>query len=97
LREEWVDRLIDMGVLYTWYHVYRPMGPDPAPELALTPQQQRKARQFVVDMRCKKPIIIIDAYYDARPGLLTISILGGTSSLARSFSLPKIRSMMSDH
>ena len=65
LREEWVDRLIDMGVLYTWYHVYRPMGPDPAPELALTPQQQRKARQFVVDMRCKKPIIIIDAYYDA--------------------------------
>jgi len=55
LREEWVDRLIDMGVLYTWYHVYRPMGPDPAPELALTPEQQRKARQFVVDMRCKKP------------------------------------------
>ena len=39
LREEWVDRLIDMGVLYTWYHVYRPMGPDPAPELALTPEQ----------------------------------------------------------
>ena len=65
LREEWVDRLIEMGVMYTWYHVYRPMGPDPAPELALTPEQQRTARQFVVDMRCKKPIIIIDAYYDA--------------------------------
>ena len=65
LREEWIDRLIDMGVMYTWYHVYRPMGPDPAPELALTPEQQRTARQFVVDMRCKKPIIIIDAYYDA--------------------------------
>ena len=36
---------IEMGVLYTWYHVYRPMGPDPAPELALTPEQQRTARQ----------------------------------------------------
>ena len=29
LREEWVDRLVEMGVLYTWFHVYRPMGPHP--------------------------------------------------------------------
>ncbi len=65
LTEEWVDELIDMGVMYTWYHVYRPVGPDSNPDLALTPDQQRKARQFVVDMRCKKPIIFIDAYYDA--------------------------------
>ena len=65
LREEWIDRLIEMGVLYTWYHVYRPMGPEACPELALTTEQQRQARQFVVDMRCKKPIIVIDAYYDA--------------------------------
>ena len=64
LTEKWVDRLIEMGVLYTWFHVYRPMGPDAKPELCLTPEQQRKARQFVVDMRAKKPIIIIDAYYD---------------------------------
>ena len=64
LTEKWVDRLIEMGVLYTWFHVYRPMGPDATPELCLTPEQQRKARQFVVDMRAKKPIIIIDAYYD---------------------------------
>ena len=78
LREEWVDRLIDMGVLYTWYHVYRPMGPDPAPELALTPEQQRKARQFVVDMRCKKPIIIIDAYYDADGAALCPAATGFT-------------------
>ncbi|MFM7866615.1 MAG: radical SAM protein, partial [Planctomycetaceae bacterium] len=26
LTEEWIDRLIEMGVLYTWFHVYRPMG-----------------------------------------------------------------------
>jgi len=65
LTEKWVDELIDMGVMYTWYHVYRPVGPDSNPDLALTPDQQRKARQFVVDMRCKKPIIFIDAYYDA--------------------------------
>ncbi|MCA9085391.1 MAG: radical SAM protein, partial [Planctomycetaceae bacterium] len=64
LTEAWVDRLIEMGVLYTWFHVYRPMGPDPSFDLCLTPEQQRRARQFVVDMRAEKPIVIIDAYYD---------------------------------
>jgi hypothetical protein len=64
LTETWVDRLIEMGVMYTWFHVYRPMGPDGCPELSLTPEQQLRARRFVVEMRAKKPIIIIDAYYD---------------------------------
>src|SRR5437588_218911 len=64
LTEAWVDRLIDLGVMYTWFHVYRPMGPDACPELCLTPEQQLRARRFVVEMRAKKPIIIIDAYYD---------------------------------
>ncbi len=65
LTEKWVDRLIEMGVMYTWFHIYRPVGPESTPELALSPEQQRKAREFVVEMRCKKPIIVIDAYYDA--------------------------------
>ena len=64
LTEKWVDRLIEMGVMYTWFHVYRPMGPDANPELCLTPEQQLQARQFVVEMRAKKPIVIVDAYYD---------------------------------
>jgi MoaA/NifB/PqqE/SkfB family radical SAM enzyme len=64
LTEKWIDRLIEMGVMYTWFHVYRPMGPDANPQLCLTPEQQLRARRFVVEMRAKKPIIIIDAYYD---------------------------------
>jgi len=64
LCERWLDRLIEMGVMYTWFHVYRPMGPDANPELCLTPQQQLEARRFVVEMRARKPIIIIDAYFD---------------------------------
>jgi MoaA/NifB/PqqE/SkfB family radical SAM enzyme len=64
LREEWIDKLIEMGVLYTWFHVYRPMGPNPNPELCLTPEQALRARRFVVEMRAKKPIVIIDAYHD---------------------------------
>jgi len=64
LTEQWIDRLIDMGVMYTWFHVYRPMGSDANPQLCLTPAQQLRARRFVVETRAKKPIIIIDAYFD---------------------------------
>lgn len=64
LQESWLDRLIEMGVMYAWYHTYRPVGPEPNPDLALTPQQQRQVRRFVVEMRCRKPIALIDAYYD---------------------------------
>lgn len=78
LKESWVDRLIEMGVLYTWFHIYRPVGPDANPDLSLTQEQQRQARQFVVDMRCKKPIIIIDAYYDADGNALCPAATGFT-------------------
>ncbi len=64
LTEKWVDRLIEMGVMYTWFHVYRPMGPEACSDLCLTPEQQLRARKFVVEMRASRPIIIIDAYYD---------------------------------
>ena len=65
LTDKWVDRLIEMGVMYTWFHVYRPVGPDSCGDLSLTPEQQRRARKFVVDTRATKPIIVVDAYYDA--------------------------------
>lgn len=64
LNEAWIDRLIDMGVMYTWFHIYRPMGPDACTDLCLSPDEQLRVREFVVNMRAKKPIIIVDAYYD---------------------------------
>ena len=64
VREAWVDRLIELGVLYMWFHTYRPVGADACEELALTPEQQLRVRRFVVEMRVRKPIGIIDAYYD---------------------------------
>ena len=76
LKEEWIDRLIEMGVMYTWFHVYRPMGPDASPELCLTTEQQLKARQFVVDMRVKKPIVIVDAYHDGKGQALCPAVTG---------------------
>ena len=82
LQEAWVDRLIDLGVMYTWFHIYRAIGPDAAPHLCLTPDQQRKARQFVVDMRAAKPIIIIDAYYDGQGKALCPAATGFTHHIS---------------
>lgn len=64
LREDWLRHLIRKGVHYAWYHTYRPVGPQIHEELALTPEQARRVRKFVVEMRTKLPIGIIDAYYD---------------------------------
>jgi MoaA/NifB/PqqE/SkfB family radical SAM enzyme len=78
LTDQWIDRLIEMRVMYAWYHVYRPVGPDAAPELALTPEQQRQAREFVVRTRATKPIIVIDAYYDGQGQALCPAATGFT-------------------
>jgi MoaA/NifB/PqqE/SkfB family radical SAM enzyme len=64
VREEWLRALIDRGVHYAWYHTYRPVGDQPSPELALTPQQVLHVRRFVVRMRAKLPIALVDAYWD---------------------------------
>lgn len=66
LTKEWLQKLIGWGVHYTWYHTYRPVGPKISAELALTPEQITQVRKFVVGMRAKMPIAIVDAYYDHR-------------------------------
>jgi MoaA/NifB/PqqE/SkfB family radical SAM enzyme len=62
--ERWLQRLIDMGVHYVWFHTYRAVGPKPNPELSLTPEQIVQVRRFVVEMRSRLPIAIVDAYWD---------------------------------
>jgi MoaA/NifB/PqqE/SkfB family radical SAM enzyme len=64
LTKEWLQTLIGWGVHYTWYHTYRPVGPKISQELALTPEQITTVRRFVVEMRARMPIAIVDAYYD---------------------------------
>ncbi|MST93745.1 MAG: radical SAM protein [Pedosphaera sp.] len=64
LTESWLQELIDRGVHYVWYHTYRPVGPKPNFDLALRPDQLVRVRKFIVEMRAKMPIAMIDAYYD---------------------------------
>lgn len=66
LSEKWLRRLIELGVHYAWYHTYRPVGPEPTPGLALTPDQVVQVRKFGVEMRSKLPIAIVDPYWDDR-------------------------------
>jgi MoaA/NifB/PqqE/SkfB family radical SAM enzyme len=82
LSDRWVDQLIKMRVLYMWYHIYRPVGPDACPELALTPEQQLRVRQFVVDTRATKPIVVVDAYYDAQGTALCPAATGFTHHIS---------------
>src|SRR6476659_2374309 len=78
LNEKWIDRLIEMGVLYTWFHVYRPMGPDACADLCLSPEEQFRVRKFVVEMRARKPIILVDAYHDGEGQALCPAATGTT-------------------
>jgi len=64
VREDWLRELIDKGVHYSWFHTYRPVGPDSRPELALSKEEALMVRKFVVSMRARLPLAIVDAYYD---------------------------------
>jgi MoaA/NifB/PqqE/SkfB family radical SAM enzyme len=63
--EEFLRKLIDLQVQYAWYYAYRPSGADPSPELALDADELVRLREFVVNIRAKLPLIIVDTYYDA--------------------------------
>ncbi len=66
LTEDWLRELIKRGVHYVWYHTYRPVGPKMNAQLALRPDQLVRVRRFIVEVRAKVPIAMIDAYYDDR-------------------------------
>lgn len=61
---KFVDELIGRGAHYLWYYIYRPVGADPTPELALTENEIVELRQFMVDIRGQAPIVVVDAYWD---------------------------------
>jgi MoaA/NifB/PqqE/SkfB family radical SAM enzyme len=62
--ESWLRELIARGVHYVWFHTYRPVGPKMNQDLALRPEQLVQVRRFIVEMRSRMPIGIVDAYYD---------------------------------
>jgi MoaA/NifB/PqqE/SkfB family radical SAM enzyme len=76
VQDAWVERLIELGVHYAWFHTYRAVGPDANPDLALTPEQIVETRRFVVRMRNEKPIAFVDAYWDDKGQALCPAAIG---------------------
>lgn len=64
VNEDFVNECIKKGVHYLWYYIYRPVGARPSTELALSEEQILKLRKFIVDIRRKAPLMIIDTYWD---------------------------------
>lgn len=62
--EHFVNTAIKNGVHYLWYYIYRAVGPNPTYELALSKEDILFLRRFIVDIRTKAPIVVVDAYWD---------------------------------
>jgi len=62
--DRYVKQLIGRGAMYVWYYVFRPVGPDPAPELCLDRRQMIALRRRLLELRRRWPIIVIDTYWD---------------------------------
>lgn len=59
-----IERMAKEGALYLWYYIYRPVGAHPKAENALTGEQIRDFRRFIVEQRRDAPLFIIDTYWD---------------------------------
>lgn len=59
-----IERIATAGAHYLWYYIYRPVGAEPHPENALTKEQIRELRQFIVEQRKNAPLFLIDTYWD---------------------------------
>ena len=59
-----IERVAREGAAYLWYYIYRPVGAAPHPEQALSAEQIRGLRQFLVRERLNAPVALIDVYWD---------------------------------
>lgn len=64
VQTDFLDFIISKKVHYMWYYIYRPSGPYPCSEKALSADKIQRLRQFIVNQRPKQPILIIDSYWD---------------------------------
>ncbi|MBN2450893.1 MAG: radical SAM protein [Lentisphaeria bacterium] len=74
--EPFARRLVELGVHYLWYYIYRPVGPRPAPELALDRDEVRRLRRHIVALRRRAPLLVVDSYWDHDGKALCPAALG---------------------
>jgi MoaA/NifB/PqqE/SkfB family radical SAM enzyme len=76
LSDGYVQTLVDRGVMYLWYYVYRPVGADPSPRFCVDRQRMIELRKRLLHLRRKHPILIIDTYWDAEGRAICPAALG---------------------
>ena len=60
-----IDEMVARGAHYVWYYIYRPSGPRPGFEEALSDSQVQALRRFLLEQRKRcRAAVIIDAYWD---------------------------------
>lgn len=82
-----IERMAKEGALYLWYYIYRPVGAIPHPENALTKEQIRHLRQFMVEQRKNAPLFIIDTYWDDKGKALCPAATGMSHHVSPSGAL----------
>jgi MoaA/NifB/PqqE/SkfB family radical SAM enzyme len=74
--EPFIRELVDEGVLYLWYYIYRPVGPQPCPELVLDESRIHDLRRFLVKQRGRAPLLLVDSYWDQQGRAFCPAVLG---------------------
>ncbi len=83
----YIELLAKEGAHYLWYYIYRPVGSDPHPDNALSREQVRALRQFVVEQRKDAPLFIIETYWDDKGKALCPAATGLSHHIAPSGAL----------
>lgn len=74
--ETFIQDLARRGVHYLWYYIYRPVGPRPSSELTLSTEQITELRRFIVDVRQRAPLVVVDSYWDDAGNALCPAAVG---------------------
>ncbi len=64
--DEFIDFLIDQGVILIWYFMCLPVGRNPDIQWMPTPQQRDRLRQALIRFRGTKPVLFVDFWNDGR-------------------------------
>jgi MoaA/NifB/PqqE/SkfB family radical SAM enzyme len=65
ISDEFIDLMIDKGCLWGWYFLYMPVCGDKDLSLMATPEQRYNLWKRHLEIRQKKPIVVIDFWGDA--------------------------------
>lgn len=72
-----IEDMVARGAHYVWYYIYRPSGPAPGFEEALSDSQVQDLRRFLIEQRQRcRAAVIIDAYWDHEGNALCPAAMG---------------------